>query len=152
LESWLVNDGPLNPQRTDQAETRVTALLTPEEEAIRRTFSKQMPDAQIYLRAMSKGIVEPLRAMSAAAVRVLFFHYVLRGMLDLHQDNADQANFWREAALKTLPGARMHPAFQALDAAITRRQLILDAVKALNNVRHVSDLAAARQAVRAPLA
>src|SRR5579859_1424043 len=46
------------------------------------------------------------------------------GMLDLQEENAAKAIFWRDAALKCLATARMHPAFQALDAAILRRQLI----------------------------
>src|SRR5579859_1937547 len=106
-----------------------------------------MPDASVYLRAMIKGIVEPMRETSAAGVRALFFHYVLRGMLSLEDVNTDP-NFWREAALKTLPTARSHPAYQALDTAVTRRSLVDEAVRALNGVKHGSDLPAARQAVR----
>jgi tetratricopeptide (TPR) repeat protein len=151
LGSWLANDGPLNPKRTDQADERVSEILLPEEEAVRRKFSKQMPDAQIYLRAMSKGIVEPMRETSSAGVRALFFHYVLRGMLALQSDG-DDASFWREAAIKTLSTARTHPAFQALDTAITRRQLVREAVRALNEVKHTSNLGPARLAVRAPMA
>ncbi len=152
LGSWLANDGPSNPQRTDQAEERVMALLLPEEDAVQRKFSEQMPNMQIYLKAMVRGVVEPMREMSAAAVRALFLHYVLRGMLALQQEKPDEANFWKEAASKALNNARLHPAFQALDTAITRRQLVLDAVQALNNVRNVEDLPEARQAARAPLA
>src|SRR5260221_11482874 len=118
---------------------------------IRLKCSKQMPDAQIYLRAMAKGIVAPMRETSAAGVRALFLHYVLRGMLALTDAITDR-KFWHEAALKTLPTARAHPAYQALDAAIARRTLVEDAVRALNNVSHAADLAPAGQAVRAPLA
>ncbi|MEP7284499.1 MAG: hypothetical protein ABI947_01870 [Chloroflexota bacterium] len=152
LNTWLANDGPLNPKRSEQTAAQVNALFSPQEEAIRRTFSKQMPDAPIYLRAMARGIVAPLREASAAAVRGLFFDYVLRGMLVLQQDNAEAAEFWREAALRTLGSARTHPAYLTLDIAITRRSLILEAVDALNNIKHVSDLPSVRQAVRAPLA
>jgi hypothetical protein len=152
LASWLSVDGPANAQRTDQTEERVTALMLPEEETIRRKFAEQMPSTQIYLKAMSKGIVEPMREASSAAVRALFLHYVLRGILALHEEKPDEANFWKEAATKTLNQARLHPAFLALDTAIIRRQLILDAVRALNSVKHTADLTEARQAVRAPIA
>ncbi len=152
LASWLANDGPANQQRTDQTEERVNALFLPEEETIRRTFSEQMPNTQIYLKAMTRGIVDPMRESSSAAVRVLFLHYVLRGILALLQEKPDEANFWKEAALRSLAQARLHPAYQALDTAITRRQLILDAVRALNNVKDVSSLTEARQAARAPIA
>lgn len=152
LSSWLNNDGAASIQRTDQAEDRVSALLLPEEEALRRKFAEQMPNMQIYLKAMARGVVEPLRDASAAAVRALFFHYVLRGILVLQQEKFDEAGFWRDAASKSLPNARLHPAYQALDVAITRRQLILEAVRALNNVRTVAGLTEARSAVRAPLA
>ncbi len=151
LATWL-SEGPSNAQRIEQIQQRVTALLLPEEEAIRRKFTEQMPNMQIYLKAMIKGVVEPMREASSAAVRALFFDYVLRGILALHREDTDEANFWREAASKTLAQARLHPAFQALETAITRRQLVLEAVRALNNVKRIADLDAARQAVRAPLA
>jgi Protein kinase domain len=152
LASWLSNDGPSNPQRTEQTEQRVNSLLLPEEEAIRRTFAEQMPNMQIYLKAMVKGVVEPMRESSSAAVRALFFDYLLHGILALHREELDEANFWKEAAAKALNQARLHPAFQALETTITRRLLVLEAVRTLNNVKHTADLAEARQAVRAPLA
>ncbi|HVO44312.1 MAG TPA: hypothetical protein VMT34_16920, partial [Aggregatilineales bacterium] len=151
LANWL-SEGVSDPARTDQIEDQVEALFLPDEEAIRRRFSIQMPSLPTYLKAMSKGIVEPMADTSAAALRILFFHYVLRGVLALNQDQPDDANFWREAALKTLATARQHLAYQTLDNAITRRALILEAVAALNAVRRPDDLNAARTAVRAPLA
>ena len=72
LSAWLANDGPSSAQRTDQAEARVRVLMLPEEDAIQRKFSEQMPNTQIYLKAMSRGVVEPMRDMSAAAVRGMF--------------------------------------------------------------------------------
>jgi hypothetical protein len=151
LNVWLL-DGVTDAARTDQVEDQVVGLFLPEEETIRRKFSAQMPNPQIYLKAMSKGIVEPLSDSSAAAPRILFLHYVLRGMLALSQEQPEEAAFWREAATKTLANARTHPAFQALDNAITRRELILEAVAALNAIRRPEDIARARTTVRAPLA
>ncbi|MBO9310244.1 MAG: hypothetical protein J7551_10735, partial [Chloroflexi bacterium] len=152
LDTWLERDGATSTPQTEAALRRVGALFLPEEETLRQTFAAQMPTMQTYLKAMSKGVVEPLRDSSAAAVRILFFDYVLRGILALHREQLDDANLWKEAAAKALPTARNHPAFQTLETAIARRQLVLEAVRALNNLTSVSAIAEARQAVRAPLA
>ncbi|MDW8300685.1 MAG: hypothetical protein RML95_15240 [Anaerolineae bacterium] len=152
LETWLEREGANSTPQTEAALRRVNALFLPEEETLRQTFAAQMPTMQTYLKAMVKGVVEPLRDSSAAAVRVLFFDYVLRGILALQREQFDDANLWKEAASKTLSAARHHPAFQALETAIARRQLILEAVRALNAVNNVSAIAEARQAARAPLA
>ena len=152
LDTWLERDGATSTPQTEAALRRVSALFLPEEETLRQTFAAQMPTMQTYLKAMSKGVVEPLRDSSAAAVRVLFFEYVLRGILALQREQFDDANLWKEAAAKALPTARNHPAFQTLETAIARRQLVLEAVRALNNLTDVSAIAEARQAVRAPLA
>ncbi|PJF30223.1 MAG: hypothetical protein CUN51_08565 [Candidatus Thermofonsia Clade 1 bacterium] len=152
LETWLERDGATSTPQTEAALRRVNALFLPEEETLRQTFAAQMPTMQTYLKAMGKGVVEPLRDSSAAAVRVLFFDYVLRGILALQRENFEDANLWKEGAAKALPAARNHPAFQALETAITRRQLVLEAVRALNVLNNVSAIAEARQAARAPLA
>ncbi len=152
LDTWLERDGATSTPQTEAALRRVSALFLPEEEAARQTFATQMPNMQIYLKAMVKGVVEPLRDSSAAAVRVLFFDYVLRGILALQREHFEDANTWKEAAAKALPNARNHPAFQTLETAITRRQLVLEAVRALNEMHSVAAIAETRQAVRAPLA
>ncbi|PJF37163.1 MAG: hypothetical protein CUN49_01725 [Candidatus Thermofonsia Clade 1 bacterium] len=152
LDTWLERDGATSTPQTEAALRRVNALFLPEEETLRQTFAAQMPSMQTYLKAMSKGVVEPLRDSSAAGVRVLFFDYVLRGILALQREQFDEANLWKEAAAKALPNARNHPAFQTLETAIVRQQLILEAVRTLNNLTSVSAIAEARQAVRAPLA
>src|SRR5258708_9459492 len=116
LTAWLTNDGPLNAKRTDQAETRVLALMLPEEEAIQRTFSKQMPHAAIYAQAMGRGLVEPMRETSAAGGRALFLPYVFRGMLDFPEEKPgkpgqDKATFWRPAPPKCPTPPPMPPPF-----------------------------------------
>ncbi|MFQ3536282.1 MAG: hypothetical protein SNJ58_10435 [Aggregatilineales bacterium] len=152
LDTWLERDGANSLPQSEAALRRVDALFLPEEEALRQTFAAQMPSLQTYLKAMSKAIVEPLRDSSAAAVRILFFDYILRGILALQREHFEEAELWKEAAAKALPSARNHPAFQSLETAITRRQLLLEAIRALNAVNDVSAIAEARQAVRAPLA
>lgn len=152
LEAWLDNDGAASAPVTEAASRRVSALYLPDEETIRQRFASQMPSMQTYLRAMLKGIVEPLRDSSAAAIRVLFLDYVLRGIAALHKEDFEEANTWKEAAAKALGNARLHPAYQSLDTAIARRTLILEAVNTLNQTRNVAGIAEAKQAVRAPLA
>jgi len=155
LSAWLANDGSANHQRSVDAHTAVAALYLPDEDTARRKFSEQMPNTALYLRAMNKGLVEPMQDASAAAVRVLFLDCVLRGVLALHEDRPEDADFWRDCALKCLPNARTHPAAAALENAIARRGLVLIAVAALNQLEadhSVGTFDAARSAVRAPLA
>lgn len=149
---WLNGDGLTNRVTTDHAEEQLNTLLTPAEDAIRQKFSEQMPNTTIYLKAVARGLVEPLRDISSAAVRVLMMHYILRGVLAQQAEKTDEAAFWRDAASKTLPNVRMHPAFQNFDNSITRRQLVAAAAQAMNAVRRLDDLPAARTAIRAPLA
>jgi hypothetical protein len=152
LERWMERDGTTSPAQMEATERRILSLFVPEEESIRATFAAQMPTLQIYLKAMLKGVVEPLRDASAAGVRILFFDYVLRGMRALYREQFDEATSWLEAAGKTLHHARTHPAFQVLEHAIVRRQLVNESVRTLNNTRSVAALDEARHAVRAPLA
>ncbi|MCC6974052.1 MAG: hypothetical protein IT322_08595 [Anaerolineae bacterium] len=152
LDRWLDREGMNSTAQIESMSRRVQGLFLPEEESIRQTFGAQMPNMQVYLRAMAKGVVDPLRETSAAGVRLLFFDYVLRGMLTVQKEQFEEASQWKEAASKTLPNVRLHPVFQALEEAIVRRQLILEAVRALNEVRRVDQMQAARLAVRAPLA
>jgi len=152
MAGWLADDGIAQRAVTERALADSNALLLPAEEAIWRKFSSQMPNMTIYLKAMVRGLVEPLRDASSAAVRILFMDYSLRGVLALQSENNDDLNTWKEAASRALPNPRIQPLYQTLETAITRRHLLTTAVQALNNVRGVTDLQAARQAVRAPLA
>lgn len=152
LSAWLTGDGSASPERTRHTLTRVIGLLLPEEDQIRRKFNDQMPRMDTYLKAMTRGLVDPMRDASAAAIRVLFFDGVLRGILAQGDEQFEEADFWREAATRSFGGAKTHPAYQALDTAITRRHLILEAVRVINNTRSPAQLVELRQAVRTPLA
>ncbi|MFN8420399.1 MAG: hypothetical protein U0528_14335 [Anaerolineae bacterium] len=57
LSSWLAGDGAASMERTEQTATRVSKLLTADEEQICRRFNEQMPTMQTYLKAMSRGIL-----------------------------------------------------------------------------------------------
>ena len=152
LSSWLASDGSASFERTERTQKRVAGLLLPDEEQLRRKFNEQMPSMQTYLKAMVKGVVEPMRDASSAALRALFFDFALRGILALNTEAFEEADFWRECASRALANAKVHPAYQALDGAITRRQLILEATRVINNTRSPAQLVELRQAVRQPLA
>jgi hypothetical protein len=149
--TWLANNGIADKALTEQTENDLVALLTPDEITIQRKFSEQMPTRAVYLKAMSRGLVEPLRDASSAAVRILKMHYTLRGVAALIDEQPEEAEFWKDAASRTLPNARMHPAFIALDNGMTRRVLLAQAANALNSIHSLEDLPAARNAIRQPL-
>jgi hypothetical protein len=149
--TWLSNNGIGDKELTEQTENTLIDLLTPDEIAIQRKFSEQMPTRAVYLKAMSRGLVEPMRDASSAAVRILKMHFTLRGVAALIEEQPEEAEFWKEAASRTLPNARMHPAFIALDNGMTRRVLLAQVATALNAVNSLESLPAARAAIRQPL-
>ncbi len=149
--AWLSGNGIADKALTEQTENDLIALLTPDEITIQRKFSEQMPTRAVYLKAMSRGLVEPMRDASSAAVRILKMHFTLRGVAALIDEQPEEAEFWKEAASRTLPNARMHPAFIALDNGMTRRVLLSQAANALNAIHSLEDLPAARNAIRQPL-
>src|SRR5690606_5587142 len=124
-----------DPKRTESALTTIELLCTAEENATRNSFSSQMPSKETYLKAMNKGLVELFSRNSTAAVRVLFFNYLLLGTLDAHEGALDDAAFWREAALRTLGDlAEKHPATRALDDLIDRRRDLQAAQELLSRI------------------
>ncbi len=152
LDTWASAGGYADRAETDHAETEALSILLSEEERERRTFAEQMPNTNLYLRAMSRGIVAYMQQSSSAGWRALYMHYVLRGMLALFTDQIDEAEFWREVASKGYDSARTHRAFQILDRALTSRLLIEKAQRALNAVARPGDLEVVQQAINVPLA
>ena len=152
LDGWAAAGGCEDPAQTDQAEAAALAVLLSDEERERRTFAEQMPNTEVYLKTMKRGLVVPMQQSSSAGWRALYLHHVLRGMLALFDDRLDDASFWREAALRCFDAARTHRAFQIFDRALTSRLLIQKAQRALNAVRRPTDLDGVRQAINVPLA
>ncbi len=152
LDGWAAAGGWEDPAQTDRAETETLAVLLSDEERERRTFAEQMPNTDVYLKTMKRGLVAAMQQSSSAGWRALYLHHVLRGMLALYDERLDDANFWREAAVRCFDAARTHRAFQIFDRALTSRLLIQKAQRALNAVRRPSDLDAVRQAINVPLA
>jgi hypothetical protein len=133
--SWIERNGVNDAQTTKAALVSVERLLTVNETEIRENFTRQMPSKDTYLKAMSKGLVDLYGQRSTAAVRILYVIYILSGVLDAHEKELDDANFWREAALKTLePNAAKHVATRALEEFVARRRDVLAAAEQFNKV------------------
>jgi hypothetical protein len=134
---WIERTGINNFKGTQTALESVERLFTEDEEAMRNQFAAQMPSKDTYLKAMGKGLVELFARSSSAAVRILFFNYILLGTLDAHEGNLEDAAFWREAASKTLGelGPR-HVATRTLDEFIERRRDINAAAALISEITH----------------
>lgn len=152
VSSWLKKDGVGNYDRTDQAEKAIVGLFLSEEENELDRFAAQMPSTETYLKVMGRGLVEGMRESSTAAIRILFIHYVLRGMLCVLEKNLEDADFWREAALKAIVDGRSNPAFAEFDTLLTARKLVLEAEAVLQNVHEPKDIASVRALLNQPLA
>jgi hypothetical protein len=152
VEGWLANHGYEDAQRTSQAANQTLAVLLTDENHERQLFDEQMPNATLYLRAMGRGIVAYMQQSSSAGWRTLYLYYTLQGMLALLNNELDHAEFWRNAASRSMENARTHRAFQVLDRALTARVLVQQAQQAINAVVGPKDLEAVRSALNAPLA
>lgn len=141
---WVERNGIASPSRTQAALTSVEALYSDLEQTTLQNFTAQMPSIETYLRAMSKGLIEVFNRRSTPALRILFINYVLLGTLDAHEGKLDDADFWREAAVKTLAevGPR-HVAALALDEFIARRRdlnsasALFNQLKGAHNIPHL---------------
>lgn len=149
---WLNQDGVHDQQLTIAIEKSIFGLLLPDEQAEYDEFAGQMPSESLYLKAMKRGIVNVLRESSSAGYRALFAHYILRGILEIQDNELDTADFWREAALNTIPEGKTHPLFTAFDGELTRRRLIIRAEQAILAIQTPADIPNAKQVLNAPLA
>lgn len=139
---WVERNGINNPSRTQAALASIEALYSEWEQSTLQHFTAQMPSVETYLRAMSKGLVEVFSRRSTPALRILFLNYVLLGTLDAQEGKLDDADFWREAAAKTLAdvGPR-HVAAIALDEFIARRRDLNAAASLLNQLNGAQSIA-----------
>jgi hypothetical protein len=132
---WVERGGVSDESRTKATLTSVELLYLADEIGARDNFNAQMPSKETYLRAMGKGLVEVFGRDSTASVRILFVNYVLLGALDAHDDTLDDAEFWQDAALRTLgESATRHPMIHALEEYIVRRRDLILASTALNKI------------------
>lgn len=131
---WVERSGVNDVRRCETALNTLDTLFSPEERAARQQFGTQMPNREMYLRAMGKGLVESFGRGSTASVRLLYFHYLLQAALDGHGDDLESANFWREAALRVLPDSTRHPLVRALDEFVERRRDLIVAAALVNSI------------------
>lgn len=133
--NWIERNGVADAQTTKAVLVTVERLFTVSENETRENFARQMPSKDTYLKAMSKGLVELYSQRSTAAVRILFMNYILSGVLDAHEEVLEDAEFWRDTALRTLePHAARHVATRALEDFIARRRDILAGTEMINSV------------------
>ena len=139
--AWLERGAVNDADTCKAALVSVERLYTADEISTRENFTRQMPSKDTYLKAMGKGLVELFARGSTAAVRILFFNYILLGALDAHAGETDDAEFWLSAAGRALePGGVNHPAARALDEFIRRRRDINAAAARLNAVNGAAAL------------
>lgn len=151
-EKWLKSGGVTAHELTDQSEREIVSLFLSAEQLELNSFTEQMPTENAYLKTMGKGIIDYMRQSSTAAVRILFLHYTWRGLLCVQEGDLNGAEFWREAALKTIAEGRSNPVFAEFDTLLTGRKLVLEAEAALNKVQSPKDLAGLRNLLNQPLA
>lgn len=147
LRGWKENNGEGDPALTARIDDSLLALLTTDEDRYWQQFTEQMPSPQAYLDSMSSGLVEYFEQTSTAAQRILFFHFVLRGVLDMYEDSPEDAEFWRAAASKSLLNADQHIAFLTLENVIRDRRSVAALVERIEAIETVEDVAAVRQQI-----
>lgn len=147
LRSWKEGNGEGDPDLTARTDAALLALLTPEEERYWQHFTQQMPTAQAYLEAMGPRLIDHFEQTSTAGQRILFFHFVLRGVLDMYEDTPEDAEFWLEAARRALPNAEQHVACMALANVIRDRQSLRDLAGRIDAIQAPDDVPSTRKLV-----
>ncbi|MCY3831579.1 MAG: hypothetical protein OXG85_01105 [Chloroflexi bacterium] len=128
LREWVERNGVESESRTQNALLDIEELFTELENRAINGFATQMPSTETYLKAMSQGLVQAFATTNTAALRILFAHYILSGVLDAHDGAIDDARFWHAACILTLPdAAESHIAAGKLDEFIDRRDSLLNA-------------------------
>ena len=148
--AWLTQDGIHDGKLTTASEKAAFGLLLDDEIAEYDRFSGQMPNEELYLRAMKLGIVTAIRSSSSAGIRLLFLHYIWRGCLELQDGRLDDAEFWRTAALNCGDVWHTHPVFTAFDGELQRQRLVIRVQETLNNIISFDDIPAARDVLDTP--
>lgn len=152
LRSWKESHGEGDPELTARLDNELLTYLLPEEDRYWQTFTDQMPSAAAYLNAMASGLIQHFEETSTAAQRILFLHYVLRGVTEMYEQRPEDADFWRVAAAQSLPDAEHHIAYMALANVIRDRIAINAIADQIEGIQSVGDLGKVRhQAESSPL-
>lgn len=135
MRDWVDRSGVSDAKRTEQTLAIIEGTFTEEQRQMRDAFAAQMPSRDTYLKALPKGLIDPYKRSSTSALRAFYCYTILLGSLEAHDNNLEDAYFWRDVAVRTLEenGAR-HVATQALEEFISRRHDIGIAVDRLNQI------------------
>ncbi len=134
---WVERNGANNVKGTQAAVVALEHLYTADELVVRDNFSAQMPSKETYLKAMGKGLVELFGRNSTAAPHILFANFILLGVLDANEGRLEDADFWKEAALRTLGEyGQRHTLTRALVEFIDRRRELNAGADLINSVNN----------------
>lgn len=138
---WVERGAAASQTRTQATLNAAEALLSESERKTLYSFNAQMPSPETYLKAMGKGIIELFARSSTAATRIVALDYVLYGTLDVHAEQLDNVDFWREAAIRALGEDGLnHITVRTLDEFASRRRDLIIGADLINSVRDASKL------------
>ncbi len=145
LRTWQAGHGEGDPELTAQVDSALLGMLTPEEDRHWQQFTEQMQSPGAYLQAMESDLVAHFEATSTPAQRILFFHFVLRGVLEMYDEHPDDAEFWQQAAAKALPDSEQHIAYMALRNVMRDRRAVNALVTDIEAIETVADVVTVRK-------
>lgn len=150
--NWLEHQGPQDSDLTSRTEKALVALFLPEEQKELDDFTGVTRSEGAYLKTMNRALLDPLYQNSSLAVRILFMHYTLQGMLCVQERDLHGADFWRQVALQAFSDGRTTPVFAAFDHHLSARKLIERVESALAEIHHVDQLDTVRTMLNSPIA
>jgi serine/threonine protein kinase len=138
---WIDRGGLGSTSAAQKALTQVELLYSAEEIGLRDAFAGQMPSKDTYLRAMNRGLIDPLERLGTAPVRIFFVNAVLYGALDAREGNTEDALFWRDVSAKTGvdPNAK-HPLTRMLEDYVQQRRDLSTAAAQLGKINSAASL------------
>ncbi|MBN2470739.1 MAG: hypothetical protein JXN59_08455, partial [Anaerolineae bacterium] len=147
LRTWKAGNGEGDPELTAQVDGALLGMLSPEEDRHWQQFTERMQSPAAYLEAMETELVEHFEATSTPAQRILFFHFVLRGVLEMYDEQPEDAEFWRQAAEKAMPDSQQHIAYMALTNVMRDRQVVNTLVQEVEAIESAEDVSRMRKQV-----
>ncbi|MBW4437124.1 MAG: hypothetical protein KME04_08315 [Pleurocapsa minor GSE-CHR-MK-17-07R] len=138
---WVDRGGVTNTASSQKALASVEMLYSAEEIGLRDHFAGQMPGKDTYLRAMNRGLIDPLERLGTAPVRIFFVNAVLYGVLDAREGNMEDALFWRDVSGKTGVDANgRHPLTRMLEDYVQQRKDLEAAARELAKINSAASL------------
>ena len=145
LRSWKEGNGEGDPELSAQVDSALLAMLTPEEDRHWQQFTERMQSPAAYLEAMEADLVAHFEETSTPAQRILFFHFVLRGVLEMYDEHPEDAEFWRQAASKALTNSEQHIVYMALTNVMRDREAVNALTENIESIETASDVVNVRK-------